>query len=400
MKAVYMGLGYIGLPSAALTASYGIEVVGVDTNPDVVNIVNQGKAHFFEPDLDRMVKAVVSKGQLRAASIPEEAAAFFIVVPTPFKENHLADTSYVESAIRMIIPCLREGNLVVIESTVPVLTTERMAAVIFGERPELQGKIFIAYCPERVLPGNILYELEHNDRVIGGLDPESADRGADFFARFVRGALHKTNARTAEICKLAENASRDVMIAFVNELSLICDRIGVNAWDLIDLANKHPRVNLLQPGCGVGGHCIAVDPWFLVADFPAETRLIKQARLTNDYKTDWCTDKVLNLCSQVFKKTGKKPVVACMGLTFKPDIDDLRESPAIFITKRIIAESDAEVLISEPNIENHPVFRLTPYEEAYKKADIVVWLVRHKAFLRMPSDTGKTEIDFCGVRRY
>jgi UDP-N-acetyl-D-mannosaminuronic acid dehydrogenase len=400
MKAVFMGLGYIGLPSAALVASHKIQTVGVDTNPIVVETINRGKSHFIEPNLDNMVKAVVADGQLRATSIPEEADAFFIVVPTPFKENHLADISYVQSATRTVIPYLREGNLFVIESTVPVLTTEKIAAMIFAERPELRDKISIAYCPERVLPGNILYELEHNDRVIGGLNPQSADHAAGFFARIVRGTLHKTNARTAEMCKLTENASRDVLIAFVNELSIICDTTGVNVWELIDLANKHPRVNLLQPGCGVGGHCIAVDPWFLVADFPAETRLIKQARLTNDYKADWCTGKVLEACSSFFEKNGKNPVVACMGLTFKPDVDDLRESPAAYITSRVVAESRVEVLVSEPNIESHPAFTLTPYKEAYTKADILVWLVRHKTFLQMPFDTRKTEIDFCGVRKH
>jgi UDP-N-acetyl-D-mannosaminuronic acid dehydrogenase len=243
VKAVFMGLGYIGLPTAALVASRDIDVVGVDTNPEVVKMVNQGKTHFIEPDLDKLVKTVVADNRLRAAAIPEEADAFFVVVPTPFKEDHLANISYVESATRAVIPYLQEGNLFVLESTAPVGTTEKMAAVIFSVRPELLGRIFIAYCPERVLPGNILYELEHNDRVIGGLNPWSADYAADFFARITCGALHKTNARTAEMCKLTENASRDVQIAFVNELSIICDKVGVNIWDLIDLANKHPRVN-------------------------------------------------------------------------------------------------------------------------------------------------------------
>jgi UDP-N-acetyl-D-mannosaminuronic acid dehydrogenase len=400
MQAVFMGLGYIGLPSAAVAASHGIRVLGVDINPDVVETVNSGKIHFIEPNLDKIVKTVVNTGQLRAAAIPEKADVFFIVVPTPFRENHLADISCVEAATRAVIPCLEEGNLFVIESTVPIRTTEKMAALIFTERPELQGKISIAYCPERVLPGNILYELEHNDRVIGGIDSRSAGQAAAFFAQFVRGALHKTSARTAEMCKLTENASRDARIAFVNELSIICDTAGVNVWELIDLANKHPRVNLLQPGCGVGGHCIAVDPWFLVADFPAEANLIKQARLTNDHKADWCAHKVLETCSQVREKSGRNPVVACMGLAFKPDVDDLRESPAQYIVDRIIAESWTEVLVTEPHIESHPAFKLTHYEEAYKKADIVVWLVRHKAFLQIPLDADKTELDFCGVRKY
>jgi UDP-N-acetyl-D-mannosaminuronic acid dehydrogenase len=275
-----------------------------------------------------------------------------------------------------------------------------MAALVFTERPELRDKIALAYCPERVLPGNILYELEHNDRVIGGIDSRSAVRAADFFARYVRGALHTTDARTAEMCKLTENASRDARIAFVNELSIICDKAGVDVWELIDLANKHPRVNLLRPGCGVGGHCIAVDPWFLVTDFPAEAGLIRQARMTNDHKADWCAQKVLETCSRVRERSGRNPVVACMGLAFKPDVDDLRESPAHYIVDRIIAESRTEVLVTEPNIEDHPAFTLTRYEEAYTRADIVVWLVCHTAFVRMPLDTTKTELDFCGVRKH
>jgi UDP-N-acetyl-D-mannosaminuronic acid dehydrogenase len=399
MKAVFMGLGYIGLPSAAVAASHGVSVVGVDTNPAVVQTVNGGSVHFIEPDLDTMVKAVVSGGQLRASAAPEKADAFFIVVPTPFRENHKADISSVEAATRAVIPCLEEGNLFVIESTVPVGTTEKMAALIFAERPELRDKIFIAYCPERVLPGNILHELEHNDRVIGGLDPLSADQAAAFFAQFVRGALHKTSARTAELCKLTENASRDARIAFVNELSIICDKAGVDVWELIDLANRHPRVNLLQPGCGVGGHCIAVDPWFLVSDFPDETRLIRQARLTNEHKADWCALKVMETCARVRQESGRNPVVACMGLAFKPDVDDLRESPAHYIVNKLIAEFQTEILVAEPNIESHPALKLTRFDEAYKKADIVVWLVRHKAFLQMPRDADKTEVDFCGVRK-
>jgi UDP-N-acetyl-D-mannosaminuronic acid dehydrogenase len=399
MKAVFMGLGYIGLPSSALAASHGIEVVGVDTNPEVVKTLNQGRTHFVEPDLDRLVKEVVGNGQLRAAAVPERADAFFIVVPTPFKENHQADISYVEAATRALIPCLEAGNLFVIESTAPVGTTEKMAEIIFAERPELRGKLFAAYCPERVLPGNILYELKHNDRVIGGIDPQSADRAADYFAPLVSGALHKTNARTAELCKLTENASRDAQIAFVNELSVICDKAGVNVWDLIDLANKHPRVNLLQPGCGVGGHCIAVDPWFLVSDFPGEARLIKQARITNDDKADWCVKKVVEACLRFREEKDRPPVVACMGLAFKPDVDDLRESPAAYIAGRLAAEARAEALIVEPNLERHPDFTLTHHDEAYTRADIVVWLVRHKAFLRMPRDAHKTELDFCGLRK-
>lgn len=399
MKAVFMGLGYIGLPTAAVAASKGIRVVGVDVNPAVVETINQGKIHIMEPDLDKVVKEVVEKGNLRASSKPEEADAFFIVVPTPFKQNHRADISYVESATRMVIPYLKEGNLFVIESTSPVMTTEKMTEVIFKTRPELKGKIFVAYCPERVLPGNVLYELEHNDRVIGGINPESAERASDFYAIFVKGQLHKTNVRTAEMCKLTENSSRDVQIAFANELSMICDRADINVYNLIELANKHPRVNILQPGCGVGGHCIAVDPWFIVSDFPEQAQIIKRARETNDYKADWCANRVLKTCQEFTARTDREPVVACMGLAFKPDIDDLRESPAIYIVSRIISEARAEVLVVEPNISDHRTFNLMDYKEAYDKADIVVWLVRHREFVAMPVDTGKIELDFCGVRK-
>jgi UDP-N-acetyl-D-mannosaminuronic acid dehydrogenase len=399
MKAVFMGLGYIGLPTAAVAASKGIEVVGVDVNPDVVNIINSGKIHIIEPDLDKVVKEVVGNGNLRASLKPEEADAFFIVVPTPFKQNHRADISYVESATRMVIPYLKDGNLFVIESTSPVMTTEKMAEVIFKERPELKDKIFIAYCPERVLPGNVLYELEHNDRVIGGLNPESSEKAVEFYTQFVKGKLHQTNARTAEMCKLTENSSRDAQIAFSNELSMICDTAKINVWDLIELANKHPRVNILQPGCGVGGHCIAVDPWFIVSDFPEQANIIKRARETNDYKADWCANRVIETCQKFTSKTDREPVVACMGLAFKPNIDDLRESPAKYITSRIISEARADVLVVEPNVENHKSFNLMNYKEAYQKADIVVWLVGHKEFITMPVSADKIEIDFCGVRK-
>jgi UDP-N-acetyl-D-mannosaminuronic acid dehydrogenase len=399
MKALFMGLGYIGLPTAAVAASKGINITGVDVNPDVVNTINQGQIHIVEPNLDKLVKDVVEKGFLKATLQPEPADAFFIVVPTPFKQNHRADISYVASATQMVIPFLREGNLFVIESTSPVLTTEKMAELIFKERPELKEKIYIAYCPERVLPGNVLYELEHNDRVIGGLNPESADKAAAFYSQFVTGALHKTNARTAEMCKLTENASRDAQIAFANELSMICEKSGINVWDLINLANKHPRVNILQPGCGVGVHCIAVDPWFIVSDFPEQAQIIKRARETNDYKADWCANRVIEACETFIHEQDREPFVACMGLAFKPDIDDLRESPAKYITSRIISEAKAEVLVVEPNIKEHKTFKLTPYRDAYKNADIVVWLVRHKEFVNMPADSTKIELDFCGIRK-
>lgn len=398
-KVVFIGLGYIGLPTAAVAAHHGYEVVGVDVNPAVVETVNQGKVHIVEPDLDKIVKEAVQSGHLRAVSKPEPADAFFVVVPTPFKQNHRADITYVESATRAIIPCLKPGDLFVIESTSPVFTTERMADLIFQLRPELKDRIYIAYCPERVLPGNTLSELVHNDRVIGGINPASTDKAVEFYAAFVQGKLHRTNARTAEMCKLTENSSRDSQIAFANELSMICDKAGINVWELIELANKHPRVNILQPGCGVGGHCIAVDPWFIVSDYPEQAQLIKRARETNDYKADWCANKVLESCQHFVEKNEREPIVACMGLAFKPNIDDLRESPAKYIASRIVSESRAEVLIVEPNITSHSSFHLTDYKEAYRKADIIVWLVRHTPFVELSRDEGKLELDFCGVRK-
>ena len=399
MKSVFMGLGYIGLPTAAVAADKGLQVLGVDIDPTVVDIINSGKIHIVEPELDKVVKRVVEQGQLIASTKPEEADAFLIVVPTPFRQNHRPDISYVDAATHAVIPFLKEGNLYIIESTSPVGTTEKMADLIWRKRPELKDKIYIAYCPERVLPGNVIYELEHNDRVIGGIDNKSTEKAIEFYKLFVKGNLHATNARTAEMCKLTENSSRDVQIAFANELSMICEKGGMNVWELIELANKHPRVHILQPGCGVGGHCIAVDPWFIVSDFTEQAQVIKRARETNDYKADWCTNKVLEACQQFIDKTGREPVVACMGLAFKPDIDDLRESPSKYITSRIIAEARAEVLVVEPNIEAHKSFRLTNYQEAYDKADIVVWLVRHKPFLSIPKAEGKIELDFCGIRK-
>lgn len=398
-KVVFIGLGYIGLPTAAVAASSGYEVVGVDVNSAVVDTINAGRVHIIEPDLAEMVQAVVAKGSLRAVTKPESADAFFVVVPTPFKQNHRADITYVESATRSVIPFLKEGDLFVIESTSPVFTTEKMAELIFKERPELKHKIYVAYCPERVLPGNTLHELVHNDRVIGGIDEASTHKAMEFYASFVTGKLHPTNARTAEMCKLTENSSRDSQIAFANELSMICDKAGVNVWELISLANKHPRVNILDPGCGVGGHCIAVDPWFIVSDYPEQAQLIKRARETNDYKADWCANRILKACDDFVKEFDREPVVACMGLAFKPNIDDLRESPAKYIASRIISESRADVLIVEPNIDSHSSFKLTPYMEAYVGADIVVWLVRHTPFTNIRRDNSKIEIDFCGVRR-
>lgn len=395
-----MGLGYIGLPTAIIAAKHGIQIHGVDINPKVVEKTNAGQLHIIEPGMQELLEEVVKNGQLKADVKPVESDAYFMVVPTPFKGDHQPDTSYVEAATRAVLPLLKEGDLYVIESTSPVGTTEAMAEIIFTERPELKDKIYIAYCPERVLPGNVIYELVHNDRVIGGLNPESTEKAIAFYSQFVIGQLHKTNCRTAEMCKLTENSSRDVQIAFANELSFICDKAGINVWELINLANKHPRVNILWPGCGVGGHCIAVDPYFITAEFPLESRMIGQARQINNYKAFWCAEKIQNEMLKFELENGRKPVVAMMGLAFKPDIDDLRESPAKQIVARVMQScNNANILIVEPNVAEHNVYKLTPYKEAFDKADIVVYLVAHTPFKELPKDSDKVILDFCGVNK-
>lgn len=395
-KVVMMGLGYIGLPTAAVIASKNIHVHGVDISQHVVDTINKGKIHIVEPDLDGLVKHVVEKGNLQASLSPVKADVFIIAVPTPFKGDHEPDISYVESATRMVIPYLSENNLYIIESTSPVKTTEKMADLIYSCRPELKGKLYIAYCPERVLPGNVIFELENNDRVIGGIDEISTEKAVNFYCQFVKSELHKTNARTAEMCKLTENSFRDVNIAFANELSIICDKAGINVWELIRLSNKHPRVKILQPGTGVGGHCIAIDPWFIVADFKNEAKLIRTARETNNFKAEWVIDKIKSTVLDFQNKYNRKPIVACMGLAFKPNIDDLRESPALEVTEHI-QKSDIQIIIAEPNIESHSHFKLTNYEEAVKKADIIAFLVAHNEFKNL-SIKDKIVLDFCGVQ--
>ena len=398
MKACFMGLGYIGLPTAIIAAQHGIKIIGVDINPKVVDMTNQGKLHIIEPGMQELLQEVVADGRLKASTIPEESDAYFIVVPTPFKGDHEPDISYVEAASRTVIPFLKEGDLFVIESTSPVGTTDKIQNIIFTLRPELKDKIYIAYCPERVLPGNVIYELIHNDRVIGGMNDDSTDKAIDFYSRFVQGNLHRTNCKTAEMCKLTENSSRDVQIAFANELSLICDKADINVWELINLANKHPRVNILQPGCGVGGHCIAVDPYFITADFPMESKIIATARNINNYKTFWCAEKVQNAMLKFELENHRKPIVAMMGLAFKPDIDDLREAPAKYITSKVMqCCNNADVIVVEPNVQEHNVFKLTDYKEAYSKADIVVFLVAHTPFKSLPYDEKKIILDFCGI---
>lgn len=398
MKACFMGLGYIGLPTAIIAAKHGIKVTGVDINPKVVEMTNQGKLHIIEPGLEEILQEVVKSGALKASTTPEVSEAYFMVVPTPFKGNHEPDISYVEAATRAVLPLLKEGDLYVIESTSPIGTTEKMQRLIFSERPDLKDKIYIAYCPERVLPGNVIYELVHNDRVIGGINPQSTREAIKFYSQFVQGTLHSTNSKTAEMCKLTENSSRDVQIAFANELSLICDKAGINVWELINLANKHPRVNILQPGCGVGGHCIAVDPYFITAEFPIESQIIAKAREINNYKSFWCAEKVQNEMLKFELEHHRKPIVAMMGLAFKPNIDDLRESPAKYIVTKVMQScNNANILVVEPNVKNHNVFKLTDYNEAYDKADIVVFLTAHDSFKSLPRCEYKIVLDFCGI---
>ena len=400
MKACFMGLGYIGLPTSIIAAKNGIQILGVDIDPKVVEKTNAGELHIIEPGMEELLKDVVMSGMFRASTKPEVCDAYFMVVPTPFKGNHEPDISYVEAATRSVIPYLKEGDLYVIESTSPVGTTELMANIIYTERPELKDKIYIAYCPERVLPGNVIYELVHNDRVIGGLNPRSTEKAICFYSQFVKGTLHKTNARTAEMCKLTENSSRDVQIAFANELSLICDKASINVWELISLANKHPRVNILQPGCGVGGHCIAVDPYFITSDFPVESQLIGKVREINNYKSFWCAEKVKNAMLEFELQHHRKPIIAMMGLAFKPNIDDLRESPAKYITTKVMqCCNNAKILVVEPNVKEHNVFKLTNYRDAYEKADIIVFMVAHNLFKTLPYNRDKVILDFCGVYR-
>lgn len=398
MKACFMGLGYIGLPTAIIAAKHGVDIIGVDINPKVVEQTNQGHLHIIEPGMEELLQEVIKEGKFKASTTPEVSDAYFMVVPTPFKGDHEPDVSYVEAATRAVLPLLKEGDLYVVESTSPVGTTELMADIIYSERPELEGKIYIAHCPERVLPGNVIYELVHNDRVIGGIDEASTKKAQEFYAQFVQGTLHPTNCRTAEMCKLTENSSRDVQIAFANELSIICDKAGINVWELINLANKHPRVNILQPGCGVGGHCIAVDPYFITSTYPQEARIIADARQINNYKAFYCAEKVENEMLRFELENKRTPVIAMMGLAFKPNIDDLRESPSKYITTKVMQRcNNAEILVVEPNVKEHNVFKLTDYKEAYDKADIVVFLTAHNEFKTLEWDDDKVILDFCGI---
>ena len=391
-----MGLGYIGLPTAALIASRGLFVTGVDIREEVVHTINQGKIHIVEPDLDGLVHHVVKEGFLKASTTPVEADVYLIAVSTPFKDNHVPDLSYVSAAVRKIIPTLKKESLVILESTSPVGTTHKIQELIGKERQELKGKVSIAYCPERVLPGDIIRELKHNDRAIGGIDEKSTQKAIEFYKHFVVGELHATNSKTAEMVKLVENASRDNQIAFANELSIICDKAGINVWELIHLANKHPRVNILRPGTGVGGHCIAVDPWFIVSEFPEEAKLIKKSRDINNYKTQWVLEKIKATALQFKIDNNKDAVIACMGLAFKPDIDDLRESPAVLVADQLKAEG-FNTLEVEPNLNSTSERTLVSIQDAINKADIIVYLVGHKGFKKLNVSESKKVLDFVGI---
>ncbi|SEA34125.1 UDP-N-acetyl-D-mannosamine dehydrogenase [Microbulbifer marinus] len=389
-----IGLGYIGLPTAAVIASRGIEVIGVDVSQKAVDTINSGKIHIVEPDLDIVVHGVVNTGKLRATLIPEPADAFMIAVPTPFKETPDGDSkepdlSYIQAAARSIAPVLERGNLVVLESTSPVGATEQLASWLQEERPDLtfpQSKgdaadIKVAHCPERVLPGYVLQELVANDRVIGGMTKACSEKAIELYQTFVKGECIVTNSRTAEMTKLTENSFRDVNIAFANELSIICDKLKINIWELIGLANRHPRVNILNPGPGVGGHCIAVDPWFIVSSCPDDAKLITQARHTNDAKPHYVVERVIKAADEL-----KRPVIACLGLAFKADIDDLRESPALQIVEKLAEQNIGQLIAVEPNIEKLPDLvaskgvAIAPLEQALEKANIVLILVDHQEF--------------------
>ncbi|MDF2913547.1 MAG: wecC [Pantoea agglomerans] len=390
-----IGLGYIGLPTAAVFASKGKKVVGVDINARAVETINRGAIHIVEPDLDQVVHAAVTRGDLRATTQPEAADAFLIAVPTPFKDEHQPDLRFVKAAAESIAPVLKKGDLVILESTSPVGSTEQMADWLAAARPDLRfpqhgdtPDIFVAYCPERVLPGQVMVELINNDRVIGGMTPACSARASELYRLFLKGECVETNARTAEMCKLTENSFRDVNIAFANELSLICADQGINVWELIALANRHPRVNILQPGPGVGGHCIAVDPWFIVAQNPELARLIRTAREVNDAKPQWVLDQVKTALADCLTQTGKRAsdiTIACFGLAFKPNIDDLRESPAVGVAQKIAEWHSGTTWVVEPHIEQladalADKAVLVSAGQALEQADILVMLVDHRAF--------------------
>ncbi len=397
-KVCVIGLGYIGLPTAALLANRGYDIHGVDIDQNTVDIINRGGIHIVEPELDTFVQSAVNSGKLKADIKPAEADIFILAVPTPFHHTDIPhacpspNIDYVIAATRSIAPYVREGNIVILESTSPVGTTDKVAEVLIEHGIDV-NKVLVAHCPERVLPGHIMRELVENDRIVGGVTPEATQATAAFYRTFVEGEVLETDAKTAEMAKLTENSFRDVNIAFANELSILCDQFGIETLELIRLANRHPRVNILQPGCGVGGHCIAVDPWFIVDAGKGSARLIETARRVNDYKSEWVIEKIKNAALKFENENGRKAKIACMGLAFKPDIDDLRESPALYITRRLVADR-LDVLAVEPNIESFKEFEIVDYKSAIESADIVTFLVAHKEFKSLDI---KTDLDFCGV---
>lgn len=396
-----VGLGYIGLPTAAVFAENGVEVLGVDVNPNAVDSINKGRPHISEPELDVLLRKVVNAGALRASLTPEAADAFIIAVPTPFKDGYEPDLSYIEAAAKAIAPVLAAGNLVILESTSPIGATEQLSRWLAAARPDLSfphdkgelSDIRVAHCPERVLPGQILREVVENDRVIGGVTRKCAQGAMTLYRVFVKGNIHLTNARTAEMAKLTENAYRDVNIAFANELSVICDKQRINVWELIRLANLHPRVKILQPGPGVGGHCIAVDPWFIVAADPANSRLIRMAREVNNAKPHFVVKKVKAHAGQL-----RSPVIACLGLSYKANVHDLRESPAIEIVTELAKQKVGELLVVEPHINALPKdlaelgLTLSDFDQAVERANILLLLVDHLSFLNIDHDTVKNKI--------
>jgi UDP-N-acetyl-D-mannosaminuronic acid dehydrogenase len=394
IKICVVGLGYIGLPTAAVLGSRGYKIHGVEINPKAVETINSGKAHIVEPDLDILVRAAVTTGNLKAYTEPAESDIFMICVPTPLTDDNKPQLDYVRSATQAIIPFLKPSNLVILESTSPPGTTEMIESIVLQEGDFQKGDVHFAHAPERVLPGKILREVVENDRIIGGIDDASTEKAADFYASFVTGKLLKTHCRTAETAKLVENAFRDTNIAFANELSLFCEKMDLDVWELIRLANHHPRVNILSPGPGVGGHCIAVDPWFLVDCAPEMTKLIRTSREVNEAKPHWVVDRVIAKAERF-----KNPTIACLGLAYKPDIDDLRESPAVEIVKELQERNVGELRIVEPNLEAHDSFELSSLSDAIESADIVLILVGHKPFVSIPQSklAEKIIIDTCGV---
>ena len=391
-KICVIGLGYIGLPTAALLANKGYNIHGVDLDQRAVDIINRGEIHIVEPELYNFVKSAVNSGNLKADIKPTEADVFIIAVPTPFHEGFVPNVDYVIAATLSIAPYIKPGNIVILESTSPVGTTDMVASLLADNGINV-GEIYVAHCPERVLPGKIMKELVENDRIVGGTTVAATQITADFYRNFVQGEVLETDAKTAEMAKLTENSYRDTNIAFANELSILCDKFDINVWELIRLANRHPRVNILQPGAGVGGHCIAVDPWFIVHKGGKDAKMIRTAREVNTYKTEWTIEKIKNAALEFEKADGRKPIIACMGLALKPDIDDLRESPALHITKRLVNDGHT-VLAVEPNINSHPDLTIINYLDSIKAADVIAFLVGHKEFKTIK--IGHT-LDFCGV---